>query len=120
MDSQLLQSIWGFSNDFAWGLATTNPCTIKALENATFRRVSAKCICKHLDELSEVFEDIPFVEFEDLETDNEKSLINSRFFVDYSSVVTPERVASIGLGNIKPGYKWFAFVFSDQTIEKGL
>ena len=33
--SRILQSIWGFSDDFAWGLATTNPCTIKALENAT-------------------------------------------------------------------------------------
>ena len=22
----MLQSIWGFSNGFAWGLATTNPC----------------------------------------------------------------------------------------------
>ena len=66
----------------------------------------------------EVFEDIPFVEFDDLETDNNKSLINSRFFVDYSSVVTPERVVSLGLGDIKLGYEWFAFIFGNQPIDK--
>ena len=37
---RLLQSIWGFSNDYAWGLATTNPLTIKTLEAATLRKVS--------------------------------------------------------------------------------
>ena len=57
--SRLLQSIWGFSNDFAWGLATTNPSTIKALENATFRKVSAKEIKDHLSELEQVFNDVP-------------------------------------------------------------
>ncbi|MBO4396410.1 MAG: class I SAM-dependent methyltransferase, partial [Eubacterium sp.] len=48
------------------------------------------------------------------------SRINSHFYVDYSSVVTPERVESMGLGEIKPGYEWFAFVFSGQPLDDGL
>ena len=118
--SRLLQSIWGFSNDFAWGLATTNPCTIKALENATFRKVSAKEIKDHLSELEQVFNDVPFADFVDLEVDKNISLINSHFFVDYSSVVTPERINNLSLGDIKPGYEWFAFVFRDQALDEKL
>lgn len=116
--SKLLQSIWGFSDDYAWGLATTNPCTIKALENATFRRVSSTEISNHLPELKEVFDDIPLANYNGLEVDEDTSLINSHFFVDYSSVVTPERVADLGLGEIKSGYEWFAFVFRDQTLDE--
>ena len=118
--SRLLQSIWGFSNDYAWGLATTNPCTIKALENATFRKVSAREIHNRLSELKEIFDDVPFAEFSKLDVDDSISRINSHFYVDYSSVVTPERVESMGLGEIKPGYEWFAFVFSGQPLDDGL
>ena len=118
--SRLLQSIWGFSDDYAWGLATTNPCTIKALENATFRKVSAGVIQNHLSDLKEVFADVPFADYDHLEVDEDTSLINSRFFVDYSSVVTPERINDLGLGEIKPGYEWFAFVFSDQPLDDKL
>ena len=118
--SRLLQSIWGFSNDFAWGLATTNPCTIKALENATFRKVSAKEIKDHLSELEQVFNDVPFADFVDLEVDKNISLINSHFFVDYSSVVTPERINNLSLGDIRPGYEWFAFAFRDQALDEKL
>ena len=118
--SRILQSIWGFSDDFAWGLATTNSCTIKALENATFRKVSSKYIMSHLSELSAVFEDVPFTVINELELDESHSLINSHFYVDYSSVVTPEREQTLGLGRIKPGYEWFAFVFRDQPLDKTL
>lgn len=40
--TKLLQSAWGFSNYYAWGLATANTVTIKTLEAVTWRQVSAE------------------------------------------------------------------------------
>lgn len=37
---KMLQSVFGLSSDDAWGLYTSNPLTIRALEDATFRRIS--------------------------------------------------------------------------------
>jgi len=34
----ILFSIWGFSNQFAWGIVSANPYAIRALEKATRRR----------------------------------------------------------------------------------
>ena len=45
--STLLRSIWGFSDDYAWGLATANPCTVKTLESATMRKCKPKIISRH-------------------------------------------------------------------------
>lgn len=42
----LLYSIWGFSGDYAWGLATSNALTVKTLEKATFRKVDPKEMLK--------------------------------------------------------------------------
>ena len=35
----LLFSFWGFSNDYAWGIMSSNPYAVRALEKATYRRV---------------------------------------------------------------------------------
>jgi GNAT superfamily N-acetyltransferase len=34
----ILHSIWGFSDDFAWGLISASPYAVRALEKATRRR----------------------------------------------------------------------------------
>jgi len=44
--SRLLNSIWGFSNHFAWGLASANPYAVRALEKATRRRCDTKSMEK--------------------------------------------------------------------------
>lgn len=44
---RLLHSIWGFSNDVAWGLATTNPFTVRTLESSTLRHADPKQIKEH-------------------------------------------------------------------------
>ena len=40
----LLFSFWGFSDDYAWGIMSSNPYAIRALEKATIRRVNPKMI----------------------------------------------------------------------------
>ena len=49
--SKLLHSIWGLSDCYAWGLFTSKPMTIKALERATMRKVDPNTINKKLDKL---------------------------------------------------------------------
>ena len=36
--TMMLHSIFGFSDYYAWAVVTSSPCTIEALESATFRR----------------------------------------------------------------------------------
>ena len=55
---KMLQAVFGFSGDDAWGLYTSNPLTIKALEDATFRHVSIEKIRQSLPELKEVLSDV--------------------------------------------------------------
>lgn len=41
---ELLFSFWGFSNHYAWGIMSSNPYAIRALEKATYRRVQPSII----------------------------------------------------------------------------
>jgi len=52
--SNLMRSIWQLSNSYAWGLYTSNPMTIKTLEEVTMRTVNEKLVKKHLNKLREV------------------------------------------------------------------
>ena len=80
--STLLRSIWGFSDDFAWGLATANPCTIKTLESATMRKCKPAVIRRHLRDIRKIGKDIGFVKDSVIEVTEASSQINSHFFVD--------------------------------------
>ena len=62
----LLYSIWGFSDDYAWGLATSNALTVKTLEKATFRKVKTEEMRKHKDEIIMIKETIPFAQGSDV------------------------------------------------------
>lgn len=55
---KMLQSIFGLSNDDAWGLYTSNPLTIRALEDATFRHISIEKIQNNLSSLKKVLYDV--------------------------------------------------------------
>ena len=55
---KLLQSIFGLSDDAAWGLFTSNPLTIRALEDATFRHISVPTLSRHVRELKAVLWDV--------------------------------------------------------------
>lgn len=55
---KMLQSIFGLSNDDAWGLYTSNPFTVRALEDATFRRISVSMIRNRLSGLKSILSDV--------------------------------------------------------------
>ena len=55
---KLLQSVFGLSDDGAWGLFTSNPLTVRALEDATFRHVSVRTVARHVQDLKLVLNDV--------------------------------------------------------------
>lgn len=118
--SQLLHSIWGFSNDFAWGLATANPCTIKALESATFRRCDPLYIKDNLKYIKRLADEIHFVDTEEYIVDERNgSFVNTEFFVDNAEYVDAyKQIPDWKLGKLEPGYEWLAFTFREQHVDK--
>lgn len=117
---KLLFSIWGFSNDRAWGLATTNPVTIKTLESATMRKVSLSAMQKNINLIKQIAQKIDFVKETEIFISSENSVVNSTFFVSHEDI--PDLIAAYGenwvFGNLEEGYEWLAFVFSGQEISE--
>lgn len=117
----ILFSIWGFSNHFAWGIVSANPYAIRALEKATRRRAVPMRIKKNAVKLKNIGrKNIPFINedtmFQITET---SSSVNTKFFIDHSNtmqmlenVVTKEIPWT--LGAIEEGWEWFAFTFNNQ------
>lgn len=114
--STLLRSIWGFSDDYAWGLATANPCTVKTLESATFRKCDTDEIRKNLRAIKLVGNDIAFVPSDAYDVTDDTSQVNTGFFVDNSEYDAEDSCENY-LGKLKPGYEWLAFTFQDQGIQ---
>lgn len=55
----LLQSVFGLSDDDAWGIFSSNPLTIRALEDATFRHVNVDLVERKItDGLQETLSDV--------------------------------------------------------------
>lgn len=117
----ILYSIWGLSNHFAWGIVSANPYAIRALEKATRRRAVPMRIKKNAIKLRNIGrKNVPFINedtvFRITET---SSSVNTNFFVDHSdtikmleNVITKE--VPWNLGDIEEGWEWFAFTFNDQ------
>ena len=114
--STLLRSIWGFSDDYAWGLATANPCTVKTLEAATFRECRSEIIVDHIDDIEMISMDIGFAKEGVIEISADSSQINSHFSVDNSGYSGIDE-CELKLGKLKPGREWIAFVFQDQKVD---
>lgn len=114
--STLLRSIWGFSDDYAWGLATANPCTVKTLESATFRKCRPSVIRKNLKAIKLIGNDTTFVETDAYDVTNCTSQVNTKFFID-NTEFSEENSCEKYLGKLKPGYEWLAFTFQNQEIK---
>lgn len=118
---RLLFSIWGLSNDFAWGILSANPYAIRALEKATRRRSIPMRIKKHIRKLMEIgSESLPYIK-EDTEyiVDGCVSRVNTEFFVDHADI--PNMLSHViteglswTLGDLPEGWEWIAFTFQDQ------
>lgn len=117
----ILFSIWGFSNHFAWGIVSANPYAIRALEKATRRRAIPLRIKKNAIKLKNIGRDnVPFINNDtEFNITNNCSIVNTQFFIDHGE--TMEMIANVvsddvpwTLGNIDEGWEWFAFTFNDQ------
>lgn len=114
--STLLRSIWGFSDDYAWGLATANPCTVKTLESATFRKCRPVVIRKNLRAIKLIGNDTTFVASDAYDVTNCTSQVNTGFFIDNTEFNVEDSCEKY-LGKLKPGYEWLAFTFQNQSIQ---
>jgi len=118
---ELLFSFWGFSNHYAWGIMSSNPYAIRALEKATYRRVQPFIIKNK--EISLKKFGIEKVSYLDEETEFVITLkntkVNTKFPSDISNVneklhnVTKKGVPWV-LGEIEEGWEWLAFTFNHQ------
>lgn len=117
----LLFSIWGLSNDFAWGIVSSNPYAIRALEKATRRRAHPTRIKKNASKLLSVGNDcVTYIDDKTpVQISKDESRVNTQFYVDQSDlenklfkVITDENPWI--LGQLDEGWEWFAFTFRDQ------
>ena len=114
---KLMQSIWGFSNDYAWGLVTPNINTIKTLESTTFRKCDPNIIKTHLSEIKQLAEDIDFVDINNFQVNSQQSVINTEFFVNRELDPHIDYKDKWLLGDLPNGYEWLAFTFNQQPID---
>lgn len=116
--SRLLQSAWGFSDYYAWGLATANAITLKTLESVTWRKIDLEYIAKNVDVIEKLIDDIPFVKRDDLRLTKEESQVFSRFYPELDSANSNKalQVYARSLGKIQSGNEWLAFTFFDQEM----
>ncbi|MCQ2336002.1 MAG: bifunctional N-acetyltransferase/class I SAM-dependent methyltransferase [Paludibacteraceae bacterium] len=112
--TKLLQSAWGFSNYYAWGLATANSLTIKTLESVTWRQVTPKYIADNLDVIEKLCDDIEFANANRIEVENNKSQIFTNFYPEHNA--HDAHIYIERLGQLQDGYEWLAFTFAPQSM----
>lgn len=115
--TRLLQSAWGFSDYFAWGLATTNAVTVKTLESVTWREVDPVMIGKHLTEIGQLCDEIIFADKKNLRVDDTKSQIFTDFYPEFQKLKNSLTEVYVSrLGAIEDGCEWLAFTFQHQDM----
>ena len=118
---KLVFSFWGFSNHYAWGILSSNPYAIRALEKATYRRVNPSIVKSNqgtiknfgIENVSYLNDNTEFV------ITNNNCKVNTEFPSDISKVGEKlDNVTSKGipwlLGDIDEGWEWLAFTFNSQ------
>ena len=120
----LLHSIWGFSDYFAWGIVTSNPCTVQTLEKATARQCSVGAIIQNKNFLrKEVLASIRFLDktrdhwVVKHDGDTVESRIRTGFATSRLESSDAQRDVESRLGRIGPQDEWLAFIFNSQEIE---
>ena len=116
--TKLLQSAWGFSNYYAWGLATANAITMKTLESVTWREINIDNIIQNIDVLEQLIDEIPFVEKDCIKIGDDFCQVFSDFYPEFEHINNDERlqVYAKKFGKIIKGNEWLAFTFASQEM----
>ena len=114
----LLHAIWGFSDYFAWGIVTSSPCTVEALEGATFRRCRADVIASHSAFVRRaMLADVPFMKDAPWICENGCSRIDTGFFTDRRAKPLARKRVEARLGRLCEGEEWLAVTFREQPLD---
>ena len=89
--SRLLLSAWGFSDYFAWGLATANAITLKTLESATWRKINVEDISRNIDTLKTLMSSIPFANQENIILSSKQSMVFTNFYPPVFRASLPQK-----------------------------
>lgn len=117
----ILHSIWGFTDNYAWGIVSANPYAIRALEKTTRRRCEPARIKQNSKKIQAIgIENLSYIdEKTEFLITKEISRINTNFYVDHSNVnqmvdnVVTDAIPWT-LGPLEEGWEWIAFTFRDQ------
>ena len=117
---KMLQAVFGFSGDAAWGLYTSNPLTIRALEDATFRHVSVEKIQESLPQLKTALSDV-FDGTEWLDSFR-NGCVDTKFHVGHESNSSKIKKAYPDGGfpfkeSLREGEEYLAVIFNTQPID---
>lgn len=117
----ILFSIWGLSNHYAWGIVSANPYAVRALEKATRRRAKPVRIRRNWIKLRNIGrKNVPFITDDTIfQITDDTSIVNTEFYVDHGDTETmlqnvTQSDIPWSLGDIDDGWEWFAFTFRDQ------
>ena len=114
----MMHCIWGFSDYYAWAVVTSSPCTVEAIESATFRRVRPSRIMKDVALFkSEVLPKVPFLASAEWMADESKSIVNTRFWTSRTNILEGRTDVKSRVGNLPEGCEWLAIVFRDQELD---
>lgn len=121
--TRLLFSVWQFSDCFAWGLVTSNPLAVRALESATRRPVSRSNVIERGDEvLRRLHEKINYlpVSLRRDDAGDATPQAFTKFYVSHSEIEDLRAKAARKdrpwpLGDLLDGHEWVACTFGDQT-----
>ncbi|KAI1705850.1 hypothetical protein Ddc_15553 [Ditylenchus destructor] len=112
--TELMCKSWT-KNVVAWGLATSNPYGIRALERISQRKCDPEKIRKHANDLVSA-SGIPAFQNSKLSIESEKSLIHCDFFVNHDNVnKAVAEQQNWTLGQLDEGDEFFAFTFSVEN-----
>ncbi|KAI6194888.1 N-acetyltransferase domain-containing protein [Aphelenchoides besseyi] len=113
--TELVARAWK-KDAMAWGLMTSHPYSVRALESARQLKCDPQLISLYAKDLIKA-SGIPFFQECKISTAENRSVIHSKFFVDHTNVNAI--VASLGsewkLGALEEGDEFFAFTFKDHS-----
>lgn len=120
--TRLLFSVWQFSDCAAWGLVTSNPLAVRALESATRREASAELIVSEGDRVLQILGDrVPYLpqRLKRAKSGEILPTVFTEFLVSHENVDELLRLARAHgrewtLGDLIDGHEWFACTFSVQ------